>query len=403
MHKPFRDAFKLAVCLSVLLSLSCGAAFAEKYYDAGLKFFKDKKYSEATRYFEQSIKEAPWDSNAFYYSALSYHYMGDFKKAAERYGDCIERFPGTPACSQATAALKAVDPQFFQRKKTTQEKTTTGSSPKTTSSEDANPADKGTIEGQDQTRLFFRMSDKDKVVDVRVNGRTTRAIFDPAGEGTSFSRDQLNAIGVRLDKNATEFKGEIALGGIVRKNFPIVVEDTGLPARIGSSFLDAFSVDVNEAGKTIDLKRRSAKTTTTTAAAAGVGFTREGKSLVVGAEINGHGTQMIFDPDGSGITLTTQQAKSVGIRFEDAEVEHKNPAELPQRGEAGFVSPEERGPAAKLVSFRMKFGPIERLEVSGKVAEQGPKKPTFGPDFISGAGYKFDIDYKANRIYLTRK
>ncbi len=52
----------------------------------------------------------------------------------------------------------------------------------------------------------------------------------------------------------------------------------------------------------------------------------------------------------------------------------------------------------------MKLGPIEKPGVACKVMETGgPKKPTFGPDFFTSNGYKFEIDYKSNKIALTRR
>lgn len=405
MLKPFNGAFKVACSLTIILSCLNGTARAEQYYDAGLKLFQAKKYADAARYFEQSIKDAPWESNTFYYCALTYHYMGNFKKAAEKYGECVERFPGTQACNQSMAALKVVDPDYFKRKKTAEAVAAAAAakanSPGASATQAAVP-EKGTVEGQEQTRVFYRLNDRDKVVDVRVNGRPTRAILDVNGETTSFSRQQLASLGINTDKNTTEIKGEIALGGVVRKNFPITVEDTGLPARLGNSFLEAFNVDINDGAKTVDLRRKSAGSTT---AGASIPFAREGKSLLVTVDINGHPTQMVFDPDASGdMHFTPQQARNAGIKVDEAELEHKSPTDMPVRGDPNWVPPDEQTPSAKIVSVRLRLGPIERPHVTAKISEQGgPKKPTFGPELIHGGGYKYDIDYKTNKIILTRK
>ena len=82
MHKSIRAAFQLSCSLlgiGGIWALASTAVFADQYFDAGLKSFKVKNYTEAARYFEQSIKNAPWESNSFYYCALTYHYKGDFK------------------------------------------------------------------------------------------------------------------------------------------------------------------------------------------------------------------------------------------------------------------------------------------------------------------------------------
>ena len=405
MRKVFRDVCKLAISVSLVLA-SCGlAAFAEQYYDAGLKSFKAKNFTDAARYFEVSIKNAPWESNAFYYCALSYHYLKDYKKAADKYSDCAARFPGTEAGNSAATALKALDPNYQQHKKSEQaaDASAAAKAPQFNPAAGASAGasqDKGSIEGQPQTRVFYRINDRDKVVDVRINGHATRAIFDNIGEGTTFSRQQLASLGIALPASTTETKVQVDLGSITRKNFPITVEDTALPARIGNSFLDAFNVEVNDSAKTIDLRRKSGGAAG--GAATGIGFTRDGKNLLVSVEINGHTTSMVFDPEASGeMVFTTQQAKSVGLKVDDGDAEQKI---APIRGTEGWVPPEDRPAPAKMLSVRMKLGPIEQHGVACKVVETGgPKKPTFGPDFISSNGYKFEIDYKSNKIALTRK
>lgn len=411
MQKLCRGSFRIALSL-ILLASSIGgtAALADQYYDAGLKSFKSNKFSEAAQYFEVSIKNAPWESNAFYYCALAYHYMKDYKKAEEKYADCIARFPGTEAGNSSMAALKALDPDYLKRKQAElaakasapTSKAGAGASGGSSGSGAGGAAqDKGTVEGT-ATRVFYRMNDRDKVVDVSINGKATRAIFDQNGETTSFSRQQLGSLGINLPKTTTEMRGQVAIGAVVRKNFPITVEDTAQPARIGGSFLDAFSVVVSETGKTIDLKRKDGAAA---AAGTGVGFTRDGKILMVSVEINGRSTQMAFDPEGGGeLQFTTQQAKSMGLKLDDADTVRKPNSELPQPGEPGYIPPDERKDIShQVLSVRMKCGPVERPSVTCKITETGPKKPTFGPDFFTSNGYKFDIDYKSNKIMLTRK
>jgi hypothetical protein len=56
------------------------------------------------------------------------------------------------------------------------------------------------------------------------------------------------------------------------------------------------------------------------------------------------------------------------------------------------------------MSARMKLGPVERPNTNLQIIETGGAAyPKIGADFISGNGYKYDIDYKSNKIMLTRK
>src|SRR5262249_1213176 len=107
--------------------------------------------------------------------------------------------------------------------------------------------------------------------------------------------------------------------------------------------------------------------------------------------------------NGDGVSMSTQQAKSAGLKVDEAEGEHQNPNEGPQRGDPNWVPPEERGAAAKNINVRLKFGSIEKAGVNCKISEAGAKQPKLGGDFVTSNGYKFEIDYKSNKIILTRK
>ncbi len=394
-----------SVSLSVFASLLCFGlpAQADQYYDAGLKAFQGRKYADAAAYFEQSIKAAPWESNAFYYCALAYHYKGDFKNAIDKYGQCVERFPGTQACNQSMDALKVIDPGYFKRRSEAAKKDAgriqTPSQGASSSAAASGTKDMGTVEG-DGARVLFRVNGGDKVVDCFINGRSTRAIFDPNTEATSFSRQQLGSLAISPPKGAIEFRCDLKIGGITRRNFPITIDDGGLPAKIGTSFTDTFSVNVDESAKSIDIRKKGGGASGATS----VGFSKDGKDMIVQVEVNGRGANMIFDPNGSGLSLDSKQAKGLGLKVDEAETQHHTPGEGPQRGEANWVPDEDRTPQPKLLAVRMKMGPCVQNGVTCKITETSTSKyPTFGADFITGGGYKFDIDYKSSRINLTRK
>lgn len=378
-------------------------AQADQFYDAGLKAFQGKKFAEAAAYFEQSIKAAPWESNAFYYCALAYHYKGDFKNAIDKYGQCVERFPGTQACNNAMDALKRIDPGYFKRRVDAVAKADAAgraSSGKQGGTTAAAEKDMGTVEG-DAARVLFRLNGGDRVVDCFINGRSTRAIFDPNSESTSFSRQQLAALAITPPKGSIEMRCDVKIGGITRRNFPVTIDDGGMPAKIGTSFTDSFSVNVDDNAKSIDLRKK----TSGGIGATSISFTTDNKSnIIVPVEVNGRSAQMILDPGGSGLSMDAIQAKGLGLKTDDAETQHRVPGEGPQRGEAGWVPDEDRAPQAKLLAVRLKLGPCVQNGVTCKINETSDAKyPTVGADFITGGGYKFDIDRRSRRLTLTRK
>lgn len=397
-------SLKLGILAAFASAVSLGTfAFADGYADQGMKFFKQKDYTKAAAYFEESIKNVPWESQPYYYAALSYHYKRDFKKATEKYALLVEKFPGTEACNNAIAALNQIAPNFFTDRKAASAVSTIAKSPAgAVALSSASPgADKGTVEGQPQTRVTFRKNQSDNVIDVRINGRTTRAIFDPNAESTSFSRQQLQALAIPVPKGASEFKGDIDVGGVVRRGAPISVDDSGSPAKIGQSFLEAFTYKIDEVSKFIDIKRKGAAASR----ASELSFSRDGKDIVVSVEVNGRGSSMIYDTQGGeGVEMNSKHAKAMGLRVDEAEERKTDPNEGPQRGEAGWVSPEDRPSGPKHMPVRLKFGPIEKTNVNCAISDTATAKyPKFSASAINDGSWVIDIDYKTNKIRFTKK
>lgn len=380
------------------------AVYADAYAEQGMKLFKQKSYAKAAAYFEESIKNVPWESQPYYYAALSYHYQRDFKKATEKYGMLVEKFPGTEASNNAIAALNQIAPNYLNSKNAAP----AGGSGKSAvaaaaaaAGSAANKEDKGTVEGQPQTRITFRKNQSDNVIDVRINGRTTRAIFDPNAESTTFSRQQLQALAIQVPKGASEFKGDIDLGGVVRKNAPITVDDSGQPAKIGQSFLEAFTYRIDEVSKYIDIKRKGG----TAARGSEISFTRDGKDIIVSVEVNGRAASMVYDSQGGeGVEMNSKQAKSIGLKTDEAEERKVDPNEGPQRGDPNWVSPEDRPSGPKHMPVRVKFGPMEKVGVNCAIVEtHAGKYPKFSGNAVNDGSWVIDVDYKTNKIRFTKK
>lgn len=380
------------------------AVYADAYAEQGMKLFKQKSYAKAAAYFEESIKNVPWESQPYYYAALSYHYQRDFKKATEKYGMLVEKFPGTEASNNAIAALNQIAPNYLNSKNAAPvggSGKSAGAAATAAAGSAANKEDKGTVEGQPQTRITFRKNQSDNVIDVRINGRTTRAIFDPNAESTTFSRQQLQALAIQVPKGASEFKGDIDLGGVVRKNAPITVDDSGQPAKIGQSFLEAFTYRIDEVSKYIDIKRKGG----TAARGSEISFTRDGKDIIVSVEVNGRAASMVYDSQGGeGVEMNSKQAKSIGLKTDEAEERKVDPNEGPQRGDPNWVSPEDRPSGPKHMPVRVKFGPMEKVGVNCAIVEtHAGKYPKFSGNAVNDGSWVIDVDYKTNKIRFTKK
>lgn len=76
--------------------------------DAGLQYYKKRDWRSATFYFEQAVKNSPWDSTAMYYLALSYHNSGFQSKAKNMYQQIVDKYPGSTVAAHAKAALQVM-------------------------------------------------------------------------------------------------------------------------------------------------------------------------------------------------------------------------------------------------------------------------------------------------------
>lgn len=84
------------------------AAFADQYFDYGVRLLKKGHYAAARRYFEQRLKYAPQDEKAHYYKALTHHYAGDRPTAKDLYQYIIDNFPDSEMAGLAAKNLEKI-------------------------------------------------------------------------------------------------------------------------------------------------------------------------------------------------------------------------------------------------------------------------------------------------------
>ena len=72
--------FKLTLFFYLIINLINSSLSKEKFFDEGLKLYKDKKYEDARFMFERSIVFNPKDSKSYLYLAKIYNIEEDQKK-----------------------------------------------------------------------------------------------------------------------------------------------------------------------------------------------------------------------------------------------------------------------------------------------------------------------------------
>lgn len=387
-----------------LSTLASPAVFADEYYDAGLKFFKQKDYARAKQYFDKAAENAPWDSNAFYYGALSAQYQRDFKTAKELWGKIIDRFPGTPACVNATAVMKQLDPGYFTRARLTPKPQTPSSPVGTPSPVSAGAGDPNGVEAllakvqytsPPQARIPISRVDNRVVLDAQINNRSIKIEFN--GSSTSVTPKEAAALGLTNPDRTPLKVGQravvpVRLGDISTQNFPVVVED-GDRGRLGDDFFRQFSYTVEPSQLVVTKKSGS-----TARGQYDVPFKKQGQDMIVDVTINGRRVSMVFDKDGGECIVPKKRAREFGLQVEESESMSMFDPEKqsgPLRGEPGFGEVKVK----KTAEAKISLGPVNNVTTTVKVDDTA-KDAKLGASVLSG--WKFTVDPTAGLIRFSR-
>lgn len=380
--------------LALTLGLAaCGvpAALADAYYDQGVKLYQKKDYARAAQYFEESIKNAPWESSSFYYAGLAYQSLGQWDKAKEKYRAVVEKFPGSQAYTNAEAVLKRIDPGYFTHRNDPKPSISSSAAASSTSSASSGSSASG--EDQDMARVQFsgpqqsRVSGKkegDKIlVDVQVGSGQLKMVYDPGQADTIVTKKDAQKVGLTA-AGGKAFAG-VRLGQVTATNFPITVQEASENV-LGRKFFRDFTATVDNATTSITMYKKGAQA----AAGVAVPFTKQSGKMYIDVQINGRTCKMQFDPNSSDCAIPKSQARSLGLNVEESEKSnaydiYTNPNGI-QRGEAGY------GDTTKEASTEatVKIGPFVKSGVRFKVEDGSTAQAKFGGSLIGSSQYTID-------------
>ncbi len=409
--------FAVAVWVLILfagLMITTCPAMADQYFNAGLTYFNQRQYQKAAPYFEYALRNSPWDSNAYYYLALTYHHMGDTSRAKQMYRQVVERFGAAPAAAMAGAALKKLDPNYQMRKGlpgvtgyTPGVAAQPGVSNIQVQSGDRPSADVASL--PNEAKIYFTPVSNSMRVDAQLNGRGIAMIFDTGAESCVFGKNHLQQVGLSVPTGKADglasgvgsskpidvWKMMVTLkvGSIVRNNFPISVqENLDTEPLLGQSFFKDFQYTVDTGANSIHFKKKGGAVASTGGRDPyAVPFTREGNEMVVDVDVNGRSCKMYFDTGAAGtIAFGKTHLSRVGLSVpDDAEDEV-------HRG----VSGETAGKA--FVVQRVKLGPVDKRDVRVAVIDQSAmEKPLLGHGFFGD--WQFTIDNQNKVIRFVRR
>lgn len=413
----------IAMVLVGLLSTTLGqGAWCDQAYDAGLRYFQKRDWRSSVYYFELALKNAPWDSNAMYYLAMSYHYAGFKSKARDMYKQIVDKFPGTPVQGHARVALKALGTAPGGAAKESRGSVTHNAQAGLT-----NPGvgttsnDKGRSTGvvniatgdayidmnktPDVTRVYYTPRGDNFLINAQVNGRSTSMLFDTDSQDVVVGKNHLRRLGivaplgkpsgtVVLSGSAKPVDiwrttASIKVGDISQRNVPVIIRATVAEPRLGQVFFKHFSYSVDPKTKCITLSKKGAHTSGMRSDS--VAFRRDGQHRVVNVDINGKYIAMHLDSSHSGITFSQQQAAAAGLVV---------------GADAEEVTTELRGgeTKAKAVNVQsIKLGPVQKNNVTVHVVENTAKLqyPQLGQGFCGD--WSFTVDESAGAIHFVRR
>lgn len=401
-----KTVHRITSTLLALLALGAGLpndAFAEEYLNQGIKLFNQKQYAQSRPYFDKAAENAPWDSNAFYYQALAAQYCRDWPAAKKLWAKVIEKFPGTPAASNAAQAMRALDPGYFTRQQNSGTASAGGTAasgaPMAAGDDDNAETLIAAVQYQApaQARIPVNRADNRVILDAQINNRSTKVEF--TGSTSVLTPKDAKALQVTMPDRTPVKVGkrvpvQIRLGDIVASAFPIMVED-GERSRIGDDFFRKFSYQLDPSFLVVTKKNTSGGGGKT---AYDVPFRKNGQDMYVEVTVNGRRVSMVFDPKGGETIVPAKRAREFGLDVETTEkVDQWDPLKQsgPLRGEAGFGEVKVKSTAEAKINIGPVFGQLVTIKVDEKARDA-----KIGTDALGG--WKFNVDPSANLIRFSR-
>lgn len=401
LFAPFLVYLKVLVIGIGISLLICPPSCANDYTEA-VTLYQKKEYSKALPLFVQSEKDGSQQSKSAYYIALCYHQLRKGKEARIAYRNVIQRYPHTDQARQAVSILTKIDPGFAQTiesKKTAQQSVL--------ASRYQSLPEKINIP-------YKKLKDSGHmVVNARINGVSTKMLFDTGAAVTFCRQSYLDKLGIRVQRTtaSTPIMGaggqkvqtraglvEVNVGTLFRE-IPIVIQQDEAIARygvspfsqlpiLGQNYYSDFSLEVDDGNKLITFhkipidKISSLKSESKEGRAANdneVPFRRSGNNIYVTAKVNGRECEMIFDTGADSVVFSDRHLSALGINRPTSAT--SSSAELV---------------GGKLNSFAfhinsIKLGPIERKNVLSTVTINSTlSHPLLGQTFLKGLKYTID-------------
>ncbi|MBA3994556.1 MAG: hypothetical protein C0469_13590 [Cyanobacteria bacterium DS2.3.42] len=370
----------------------------------GVALYKQGKYADAVKVLDGVCQNPTTDPNTLYYYALSLHQTGNFDKARRAYMRVAQQYPSSAAGRMASQALTA----FGSPGHSSGSGSTGGGASSGESS--GSPGDNL----PESAKIYFKPDAQSQMmVDVYVNNRPIKMVFDTGADDCAFGKNHLQELGMAMPTGKPQFKAKgvgdggaqngwivpatVRVGNIERKMTIGVQEHLPTEPLLGQSFYHDYMYTIDKGSNSITFtrKRRGGATSIASGGAHGldrntIPFEKLGNSLSVVATVNGKPIRCIFDTGATGTVFAFGDMKSLGINI---------PADAEETSGTGIAGP-TKGVAFPLQ--RMTLGPIDRSDFHISVLEGFEAgHPLIGRSFLGD--WQYTIDNDARLIHFLRR
>lgn len=417
-----------ALGLALAIWLGGSPSFADPVFDAGVKLYSAKNYRGAAQQFEKALQTQPSNPNVLYYCALSHYMSNNGARARQLFQYLSDNFGSTQQGQLARSVLARTPGAAGtggQYPAGTYVAPTGGSQAAGGGDDDDNDAgDDGRSRGFNTERWLKNttsaaevaslptdvripfVKDRDGIkVNVLINNQVLEMIVDTGAPVTVVGENHMAQLGIsRPAAKGVEGKSvgvgsrvsntwsqacDLKVGGLYRKNFPIVIQDN-LPCEglLGQTFFAPYSVTVDTQNSQLVLKKKGSGGATSSASAVrdpyAIPFRWSGGHMIVNTLINNKPCEVIFDTGAGGVcTFAVSQLKKLNIEI---------PSDYRKERHSG-VGGDTMGYGFQVDSI--KLGPIVQYSPwISAVEDSHMDRPLLGQQFFGEYTYSIDSENK---------
>ncbi len=363
--------FLLSLSCLIVVSVASQPGHCDQYCDYGFQLYNQRRFDQAKKYFEQSLKLSPKNDRSHFYRGVCCEYLNNVEEAKTEYQYITANSSDTKLIALAKASLERINKAQEEKESkdadtdTAKAKSSSDSSKKATSPDKNkismlksqkpnsstapdNDDDKDDAEVESlrqaalvrvnptdvvppETRVYFTQSGHDDIsINAKVSGRDLRMILDTGAAVTLLGKNQLEELHVKGPSgNPTGYVGGVGGSSVPTWNLPIQIELgnlkktvnariadewTGSPL-LGQDFFNNIEYEIDNKGHCIYFRRPKVISQKDRDAYC-VPFTRLGRHLLVTVEVEGgRKTGMIVDTGAEGICLTMANMKELNMEI----------------------------------------------------------------------------------------